>query len=309
MVDHQRIKDAFSSNYWCFEHYGPETPMLVPYLRNAIPHIDPESWKERLEFGGIFVNGLNADRDVLLPIPAKVEYYEPKFQIHDAKNYYNHFNKEYVIYEDVDLIVSYKPNRLPSMPAKEQRHFNLKSYLEKHLGQTIHLPSRLDTSTQGMLIASKTERMHGPLQRLFENKRIQKYYLLESSATAPWCTLSVKDPIGKTKEHPVLRTVHGSDPKNAQTDFRKIGDTPFLIAKPLTGRTHQIRVHSSSVGLPIRGDNFYGGAHSSQLHLLSFALSFIHPFSEEKVDIFLPSPLFPNWAKPIYDDLRKIHYR
>lgn len=305
-MDLERIRNAFSSTYWRFEHYGPKSQSLLSLLCEKLPQIAVDSWPERLNFGGVFVNGLAAYGDRSLPIPAKVEYYEPKFPVTDASSYYSQFKKEYILFEDVDLIVVFKPNKLPSMPAKEQRFFNMKTYLENHLGQTVHLPSRLDTSTQGLLIVSKTARMNGPLQNLFARKIIKKFYLFESSTQVPWKNLVVENVIGKHPGHPVLRMVNGEDSIEAQTKFTRIGDTNFVCAQPKTGRTHQIRVHASYVGCPIMGDNFYEGTIAPELHLLSAGLHFLHPFSGENIRISVPEQLFPSWAKPVYNKVLEI---
>lgn len=307
--DIDRIQSAFSSTYHVWKFYDKESlpPSVIAHLENALPHIDPTSWHERLEFGGVFINGLPALSDTALPAPCKIEYYEPRFPLEEAASHFASFHPEYIVFEDTHLAVIFKPARLPSMPGKEQRAFNMRSYLDKHFRCTIHMPSRLDMSTQGLLIVSKTEAMHGPLQKLFEEKRIGKRYLLETSSAVTWSEHEIDHPIGKTPHHPVLRAVC-AEGKRALTRFTRVATSSLttldgrtipstiIEATPVTGRTHQIRVHSAYGGFPVAGDNFYGGERCEGLHLLSHRLDFTHPFTREELRICLPPSLYPQWA-------------
>lgn len=255
------------------------------------------------------MNGLPAYTDCLLPIPCKIEYYEPKFPLDEASSIYAQFSPDWIVWEDAWLIVTYKPSHLPTTPSKEQRFYNLKTYLDVHLKTELHFPSRLDMSTQGLVIASKHEGMHAPLQQLFEKREVQKKYLLFTDGSLNTSPMTVSDPIGKTSLHPVLRATNGKGAKEAVTVFESLcagfvqdgkceavlGN--FIEASPLTGRTHQIRVHAASIGCAVCGDKFYNGAISDGLCLLSHKLSFVHPFTEEKLAITVPERLCPDWAR------------
>lgn len=307
----ERIERAFISRYWSFELHEPSSaePSLLKLLESRLSHIDPSSWERRLSWGGAYVNGIPAPEDRELPCPCRVEYYEPKFDLEKAHEFFPKWDPAWVVYEDGELLVSFKPAGLPCMPAREQQRFNLKVYLESHIGGTIHMPSRLDMSTQGIVIVSKAERMHAPLQRLFEERLIRKSYLFYARGACDWTSRAVEGPIGKHPEHPVLRQVAPSGGRRAVTllewvrrSTREDGSHEGVVqARPLTGRTHQIRVHASSVGLPIRGDNFYGGEPAPTLHLLSWRLDLAHPTSSAPLTIRLPETLAPAWAKELRD--------
>lgn len=304
--DLARIEASFISKYRIARYYSDaECPAtLVASLCSLAPHVDPAEWPRRLAWGGVYVNGLPAAADTQLLAPCKVEYYEPKFDIERAQEFFPAFKTEYIIFEDEDLLVSFKPAGLPCHPAKEQTHFNLRSAIESYLGRKVHMPSRLDMSTQGIVLVSKSPRMHGKCQKLFSERRIDKTYLFETDRRADWREYDLSAPIGRDPRHSVLRRVIDSG-REARTRFRLAadsGDRFVFIAKPLTGRTHQIRVHAAYLGLPINGDKFYGGSEAQGLRLLSFGLGFLHPFTGRALELTLPEALRPDWVPTALKD-------
>ena len=305
---------AFSSRHHRFAWY--EGGSLFDFLERQLPIqtlLDPNSsWQERAEFGGIFINGLRVFADQPLPLPALVEYYEPKFDFKNAHTFYPPFDSNWIVFEDEFLLVVFKPARLPTMPAKEQHLYSLRLYIDTYIGKEAHCPSRLDMSTQGLVVISKEKSFHKQLQQLFEQKKIQKHYLFlthTQGADNAWQKKIVDAPIGKTPVHPVLRVIDGRDAKPAQTIITRGNENSFLdlngvqhhggyfFAEPLTGRTHQIRIHAASLGLPIVGDRFYGQIPHAPLGLLSWKVAFVHPETKAAISIELPPRLIPKWAK------------
>lgn len=301
-----RVKEAFYSTHHLFEVFEGQEETLLNALIRLLPEIPASEWKERLDFGGVFINGLSRFEDASLTPPFKLEYYEPRYPISEAHLHYASFSQDLIVWEDDWFILASKPNRLPTMPTKEQRRHNLKRYMDSYCNKNLHFPSRLDTSTQGLVIASKKVEAHGLLQSLFEKRQIQKTYVF-ASVNALDRDLEVSEPIGKDPAHPVLRKVHGIESKAAVTRFSALreGKTRLrdnsemkcylMEAKPITGRTHQIRVHASHIGVPIIGDNFYGGEHAHSLHLVSFSLKFRHPITEKDIYLKIPDSLLPAW--------------
>jgi tRNA pseudouridine32 synthase/23S rRNA pseudouridine746 synthase len=276
---------------------------LLDLLKEKLPHIAADSWPERFDFGGVYVNGLEALGDRDLPLPVRVEYYEPKFEISGASSIFPPFKEEFVLFSDGDIAVVYKPPHLSSMPAKEQRHFSLKASLDSHFKTTIHMPSRLDVSAQGIVVVSLSTSAHAGLQRAFETRTVHKTYRLATTSPCQWNDKTVELNIALQPQHPVLRTVSVTAGQTARTHFRLSHrrtdgsiDMNVFEAKPITGRTHQIRVHSAASGIPILGDNFYGGSSAPYLHLVSCAITFPHPVSREEMTFTLPEHLRPTWT-------------
>lgn len=305
-VNQQRISGVFKTLHWSWIfRQEEECPTdLLELFTQELDHIDLNSWPERFAWGGVFVNGRPMQENTKLFTPCRVEYFEPKHGLAWVKNSYPKFSNDYIVYEDEDLIASFKPAGLPCMPAREQQVISLKSYLEEYTGSTVHLPSRLDYATAGLLVISRSNRMHALLQQAFEKKLVSKYYLCQIRGKANWDTKLVQAPIAKDTRHPVLRRTVESGGKSAETFFTRICSTrnekkepiALLLAQPLTGRTHQIRVHAAHLGFPLIGDNFYGGPRADNLHLLSCRVKLEHPVSGNPLDIFLPKRLTPEWA-------------
>jgi len=310
-----RVFETLTSKHWSYIYRESAPSSLIEALKRELPHINPLSWAQRLSWGGVYVNGRACFGDRPLEAPCRVEYYEPKFDLAEAGHVFPPLKREHIIYEDDELIAVFKPAKLPCLPTREQKHFNLRSKLLEYLNTrnssgTLHLPSRLDTSASGLVIASKSARMHKELQRLFEKRQIIKSYLLETPGRVDWDETQVNLPIGKDSRHPVLRKVVQDGGKDAVTTFHFLYgsefnpqdgpaiETSILCAKPLTGRTHQIRVHALTLEGPIIGDNFYGGLPAGNLHLLSYQLQFKHPFTHKTMDIRVPDGLFPPWLDP-----------
>jgi 23S rRNA-/tRNA-specific pseudouridylate synthase len=304
-INMEVVTETLRTHYRSWEIHEPQSTVssLIPFLLHHLPHIAPDSWPERFAFGGVYINGHEALGDCVLPIPCKVEYYEPKFEIARAQSVFPDFKEDYLVYNDEHIVAVYKPPGLSSMPAKEQRHFSVKAAVERLTGSTVHMPSRLDVSAQGLIIMSRSALAHAQLQQAFERRAVVKEYRCASAAQCNWDLKEVVLPIGRDPAHPVLRRVDRERGKDAFTRFTSLGRTlsgeipvHVFCALPTTGRTHQIRVHAASCGIPLLGDRFYGGAPAPYLHLVSYAAAFEHPVTREKVRLELPEHLIPDWV-------------
>lgn len=155
---------------------------------------------------------------------------------------------------------------------------------------------RLDADTSGILLFAKSAGAVQVISDLFEDRRMEKTYLAvvrgQPKQTAWTCQLKLApDPrqFGRMQ-------VDSRDGKEAETRFKVLdaqGEFTLLEAKPVTGRTHQIRVHLTESGLPIVGDELYGRREKElPLGLRAVQLVFVNPFTKRRVDIRAPKEHF-----------------
>jgi len=194
-----------------------------------------------------------------------------------------------IIFEDEDVIVVYKPAEFLSVPGI---HIQDSVYTRiKQLCPTISGPiivHRLDMSTSGLVVLAKNKKAHKDLQSQFINKTVSKKYvaLLDGNLKEDSGTISL--PLRVDLDDRPRQLVCFEYGKKAETKWevieRKDNKTRIHLF-PITGRTHQLRVHTShSLGLntPIIGDDLYGKK-ANRLHLHAAFLEFTHPTTKEKM--------------------------
>jgi len=305
-IDIQRIQSTFRSRRWEFQIPADEAhaSTCIEELIQKLPHIAPKSWPERFALGGAYLNGREAGPDTRIIAPCRLEYFEPLADLPNVGALYPSFAPDMIVWRDDDLALVVKPPGLPTTAPRDQRRYTLESYLIEHFGAPLHLPSRLDTDVSGVLIASLSKRMHGALQRAYDRRAVEKYYLAEVVGEFPHAEIDIRASLGRDPRHPVLRQVVESGGDTAHTHVRTLGryqrggrSYSLLQAEPLTGRTHQIRVHLASLGFPIVGDAYYGGVEAPHIHLLSYALFFHHPYAQKLVSFCLPLARRPEWLQ------------
>jgi 23S rRNA-/tRNA-specific pseudouridylate synthase len=305
-LDVQRIESSFFSRLWRWRITADDArgQTCLDELRDRLPHIDPASWGERFDLGGVYLNRNPAGPLDPLAEECLLEYYEPRFEPSRARDYFPQFGRNMVLFEDEDLGVVFKPAGLPTYHCRDQRRHNLFEYLSVHFGRKVHLPSRLDTGVAGLLLVSFSERMNRYCQKAHERRRLAKTYIAECSGSADWQTINVTLPLARDERHPILRKV-SPDGEHAHTRLTKLGaisapgSMPRVVvrAEPLTGRTHQIRVHCQSQGVPVVGDPYYGGECAGELRLVSYSLGFVHPYRNEPLSFVMPESLRPEWLR------------
>jgi 23S rRNA pseudouridine1911/1915/1917 synthase len=154
---------------------------------------------------------------------------------------------------------------------------------------------RLDRNTSGLLVVSRTQQAYEALQALVRRRALEREYLALVRGRPRSRRGRIEAPIGRDRRDPTRRSVDTDSPKDAVTHFEVL---ELLSAHTLlrvhleTGRTHQIRVHLSAIGLPVVGDPAYGvqeaGLRRQFLH--AARLAFPHPVTGEQVDVSSPLP-------------------
>jgi 23S rRNA pseudouridine955/2504/2580 synthase len=191
----------------------------------------------------------------------------------DYSKYLGQF-KDMVIYEDSDLIIINKPSGLAvQLGSKTKISVDV---MAKAYNPEARLVHRIDKETSGITMLSKNLETSRYMLHLFQNKQIHKKYYLVVSGKLPMVKGIINKPLSKINESVVVDLVNG---KEAITEFKIIknltSNRTLIEAKPLTGRTHQIRVHMASIDYPILGDKKYDGKINKYLHLHSHEVSFM----------------------------------
>jgi len=156
---------------------------------------------------------------------------------------------------------------------------------------------RLDKETSGVMVVAKTQVAYEELQRQFKAREVEKVYLGLVWGRMPEKTGQITWAIGRHEKHRQRISIKTKKPKAAETHFtvrQEWSEFSLLEIRPLTGRTHQIRVHFSASGHPVVGDTRYGRKktklHTSRLFLHALQLAFKHPGSKERMEFTSPLP-------------------
>lgn len=201
-----------------------------------------------------------------------------------------------VLYEDELLIIVNKPAQFLSVPGKTVRDSVMSRWQETYKNATGPLiVHRLDMSTSGIMLGAKTKEAHAFLQKQFENHTIKKRYVAILNGKLSQDKGFINLPLRVDLEDRPRQLVCYEHGKPASTYWKLIatqGNESRVHFFPVTGRTHQLRVHAAhkdGLGMPIRGDDLYGNP-GERLFLHAEQLEFIHPATGKEIKIFCPAP-------------------
>ena len=193
-----------------------------------------------------------------------------------------------IVYEDADLWVVNKPSGMLSVPGKSQRE-SVISILQARCkdGETPLVVHRLDMDTSGLLLVAKHKIAHYHLQKQFKDREIHKAYVavLDGEPMPIGEEGRIELPLSPDLMHRPFQKVDKEHGKTAVTLYHVVGEYVVEL-HPLTGRTHQLRVHcahSEGLNHPIKGDNLYG-RRADRLYLHAARIAFAHPGSGEKME-------------------------
>lgn len=199
-----------------------------------------------------------------------------------------------ILYEDEALIALDKPVGVLMHPSSARNTDTLANYLLHYYQKTnqfcaVHPVSRLDRDTFGVVLLAKNSHVHAKMHRMQKLGQIEKLYHAAVLGAPEHDEGLIDAPIARLSETGMLRGVR-DDGKPARSRYwvleRKNGCS-LLKLQPLTGRTHQLRVHCAHMGWPILGDPQYGWDDFGLPHqqLCAVSLRFSHPLTEKIVEI------------------------
>jgi 23S rRNA (cytosine1962-C5)-methyltransferase len=192
-----------------------------------------------------------------------------------------------LLFEDDDLLVVHKPSGINTHAPSPHHNEGLYEWLRHREPRwaSLGIIHRLDKSTSGILLFTKSSRANRSLAQQFDDRSVQKRYLFLTDRPVPQSRQTLRSALVRTGQHYISRPCHpGSD--DAETHFHRLNHPPgptLMEAIPLTGRTHQVRVHAAALGFPILGDTLYGGTPSQRLCLHAEQLTLRHPSTDKPI--------------------------
>lgn len=223
----------------------------------------------------------------------------------------------HVLYADEDILLCDKPCGMPTHPSHGHLNDTLANAVAYYNDQQEHPQvvfrpvNRLDRDTSGVVLIARHQRAAAVLSGAMRSGQIHKKYIAVVHGKPPHSSGIIHTAIRRKNESIILREVCTASDEGAMdaiTEYRVLhtwhtsqGEQSLVVASPITGRTHQLRVHFAYIGTPIVGDTLYGhadpiGIDRQALH--AFSLQFPHPTTQQTMTICAPIPddilaLFP----------------
>lgn len=270
---------------WVVEK-GENGLKLIEFLKLKLPTSSSRQIKKNIETNGCKINGrMERFASTLVGAGDKIVFQLTERQVEEGG----------VLFEDEHLFIYNKPSGISSDDPNFIRE------LEKVASTSLYLLHRLDKETTGVLLLAKTKEMNEKMLDLFKNRKIEKTYYAVVDGIPAQDHGVIDNYLGKLHSYQgqaMWGAVEPSKGLRARTLWKTVkkGKKSALVeCHPITGRTHQIRVHLSEMGYPILGDYQYGRqfrcSYSPRRCLLHcFELSFIDPIKETAVKVSAPLP-------------------
>ncbi len=268
---------------------NPGVVTVVEYLIHKFPHVDAQVWQQRIADGKVhFRDG------TLITVQTP---FKPQQQVYYYREVESEpcipFNEQ-ILYQDQHLLVAYKPHFLAVTPGGVFVNECLQNRLRSSTGiESLQALHRLDRVTAGLVMFSLNPETRHRYHQLFETRQINKTYQAiasiredENIVGKQW---QVKNRIVRSEPRFRMCVVDGE--ANSHSQIRCIQQThhrALFELNPITGKTHQLRVHMQSLGWPILHDKYYPQLQpksednfDAPLRLLAKELKFIDPISQQ----------------------------
>ena len=223
-----------------------------------------------------------------------------------------------ILYEDEDVLIVNKPKGMVVHPANGHTSGTLVNAIMYHCQGNLSgingvmrpgIVHRIDKDTTGALLVCKTDTAHRDLAQQLKDHTIKRRYRAIVAGNLKEDEGTVEGPIGR---HPIDRkkmAINYKNGKDAVTHYKvleRFGNATYIECRLETGRTHQIRVHMTSLGHPLLGDEIYGSGknpyHLQGQTLHAMVLGFIHPRTGEYMEFSAP---LPEYFLNLLEKLRK----
>jgi 23S rRNA pseudouridine1911/1915/1917 synthase len=276
---------------------------LDVFLSRRIPEVTRSQFQRFIDKGHILVNGEPRKSSYKLRGGDRIEV---RIEIPETGGIVPEDIPLRILHADEHVLVVDKPAGMVVHPGAGVRKGTLVNALLHHFPEVRNVGDeerpgivhRLDKDTSGVMAVARSLKAYSELQRQFKAREVRKVYLalvwgrmLSLEGRYDW-------PVGRHVKHGQRMSTKTRKPRPAVTEYRvqkEYDEFTLLEIRPLTGRTHQIRVHLSAAGHPLAGDRRYGSSRKSKykfprLFLHSHRLSFRHPSTGEWMEFFSPLP-------------------
>lgn len=269
---------------------NPGVETVLEYLVIKFPYIDAQVWVQRMNAGKVHLY----DGQLLSPSSP----FKPQQRIYYYREVENEpkipFVEE-ILFQDEHILVAYKPNFLAVTPGGQYINECLQNRLRHRTGiESLQAMHRLDRVTAGLVLFSVNPDTRNRYHELFKTRSIQKTYQAISTniqnKALTGQTWEVKNRIVTAEQRFRMRIAKGD--ANSHSIIRCIkhsANKALFELSPITGKTHQLRLHMESLGWPILNDRYYPELqtlseddYTKPLQLLAKELKFIDPVTEQK---------------------------
>jgi len=249
---------------------------LDRYLAQVFPYRSRTSWAGLIRVGRIRLNELEVRPGRSLKGGDRIDYRpDPRPEPRVSRSFR-------VIYEDPEILAVRKPANLPVHPSGRYFRNTLLSLLlesrgEDLAGTDLRIIHRLDRETSGVILFGKGKSVAAALSTQFERREVRKEYLAIVHGSPMEDRFLIDRPIGRDPTSPVRKAMGvlpaGRPSRTGIRVLRRGPEHSLLVARPYTGRLHEIRVHLRTIGHPILGDKVYGLDSGLFLRFVAGALS------------------------------------
>lgn len=245
----------------------------------------------KFDGGALYVNGEEKNVRHPLSVGDEVTIIFPHEQVSDGLTA-QQGNLD-IVYEDEALLIINKPAFMSSIPSREHPDSSLANFVcgyfeQQQLASTVHIVTRLDRDTSGLMVIAKHRHIHHLMSEQQKKGLVHRQYeaIVEGTITANF--QSIVAPIGR-KETSIIEREVRADGQFAQTDvtvLARSNNATHICLTLHTGRTHQIRVHMASIGNPLAGDDLYGGSRTriNRQALHCCYVQFEHPLTKQVME-------------------------
>ncbi|PVH23563.1 hypothetical protein CXQ85_003853 [Candidozyma haemuli] len=171
-----------------------------------------------------------------------------------------------IVFEDDNVIAIDKPSGIPVHPTGRYRYNTITKIFQHEYGKTVHPCNRLDRLTSGLMFLGKNAKGADFFVKQIRERNVRKEYIARVKGRFPVEPVSVDQPLYTASPKHALNVVDHENGKPAVTEFKRVSydpasNTSIVKCHPLTGRTHQIRVHLQYIGHPIANDPIYSSGY------------------------------------------------